>query len=44
MTAPEVTRCPDGHFRRALYILGPYMADYSEQAAIASIVSGWCPK
>ncbi|KAF8330618.1 hypothetical protein F5887DRAFT_1064070 [Amanita rubescens] len=44
MTTPEVIRCPDGHFRRALYILGPYMADYPEQAAIASIVNGWCPK
>lgn len=44
MTIPEVIRCPDGHHRRALYALGPYMADYPEQAAIASIVNGWCPK
>ncbi|KAF8334796.1 hypothetical protein F5887DRAFT_1063466 [Amanita rubescens] len=44
MTTPEVILCPDGHHRRALYVLGPYMADYPEQAAIASIVNGWCPK
>jgi hypothetical protein len=44
MTIPEVTRCPDGHFRRVLYGIGPYIADYPEQALLASIVQGWCPK
>ena len=44
MTEPEVVRCPDGHFRRAVYVLGPYIADYPEQVMIACIVSGWCPK
>lgn len=44
MTTPEAILCPDGHHRGALYVLGPYMADYPEQAAIASIVNGWCPK
>ncbi|KAH9979853.1 hypothetical protein BGW80DRAFT_1556544 [Lactifluus volemus] len=44
MTIPEVVRCPDGHFRRAIYGLGPYIADYPEQALLASIVQGWCPK
>jgi len=44
MTKPDVVRCPDGHFRRAIYGLGPYIADYPEQALLACIVQGWCPK
>ncbi|KAJ7441973.1 hypothetical protein B0H11DRAFT_2348854 [Mycena galericulata] len=44
MTTPEVVRCPDGHFRRAIYGLGPYIADYPEQVWLACIVQGWCPK
>ncbi|KAJ7907795.1 hypothetical protein B0H13DRAFT_2332007 [Mycena leptocephala] len=44
MTTPEVVRCPDGHFRRAIYELGPYIADYPEQVWLASIVQNWCPK
>jgi hypothetical protein len=44
MTKPEVVRCPDGHYRRAIYGLGPYIADYPEQAFLACIVQGWCPK
>jgi hypothetical protein len=44
MTQPEVVRCPDGHFRRAIYGLGPYIADYPEQVWLAGIVQGWCPK
>ncbi|KAF8632086.1 hypothetical protein AX17_004928 [Amanita inopinata Kibby_2008] len=44
MTKPEVLRCPDGHYRRATYCIGPYIADYPEQAVIASIVNGWCAK
>jgi hypothetical protein len=44
MTTPEVIRCPDGSFRRAIYGLGPYIADYPEQVWLASIVQGWCPK
>jgi hypothetical protein len=44
MTTPEVTRCPDGHFRRVIYGLGPYIADYVEQVLITSVVQGWCPK
>lgn len=44
MTTPEVTRCGDGHFRRVIYGLGPYIADYPEQALLACIVQGWCPK
>lgn len=44
MTTPEVVRCPDGRFRRAIYGLGPYIADYPEQALLACIVQGWCAK
>ena len=44
MTTPEVVRCPDGHFRQAIYSLGPYIADYPEQVWLAGIVQGWCPK
>jgi hypothetical protein len=44
MEVPEVTRFPDGHFRRAIYSLGPYIADYPEQALLACIVQDWCAK
>ncbi|KAJ7483958.1 hypothetical protein B0H11DRAFT_2416136 [Mycena galericulata] len=44
MTTPEIIRCPDGHFRRAVYGLGPYIADYPEQVWLSCIVQNWCPK
>ncbi|KAI9439187.1 hypothetical protein H4582DRAFT_2111330 [Lactarius indigo] len=44
MSTPEVTRTPDGHFRRVIYSIGPYIADYPEQALLACIVQGWCPR
>ncbi|KAI0245554.1 hypothetical protein BJV78DRAFT_1137758 [Lactifluus subvellereus] len=44
MTTPKVVLCPDGHYRHAIYGLGPYIADYPEQALLACIVQGWCPK
>ena len=44
MTTPEVVKCLDGHFCRAVYRLSPYIADYPEQVWLASIVQGWCPK
>ncbi|KAG9223441.1 hypothetical protein PLEOSDRAFT_154734 [Pleurotus ostreatus PC15] len=44
MTVPEIIRCADGHYRRAIYGLGPYIADYPEQVWLAAIVQGWCPK
>jgi Plavaka transposase len=43
MTKPHVVKCPDGHYRRAVYGLGPYIADYPEQCLHACIVQGWCP-
>ncbi|KAJ6512460.1 hypothetical protein C8R45DRAFT_1206566 [Mycena sanguinolenta] len=44
MTTPEVLQCPDGHFRRVIYGLGPYIADYPEQVWLGCEVQGWCPK
>jgi Plavaka transposase len=44
MTTPEVVRFADDHFRKVVYGLGPYIADYPEQALLACIVQGWCPK
>ncbi|KAH6899178.1 hypothetical protein BKA70DRAFT_1198427 [Coprinopsis sp. MPI-PUGE-AT-0042] len=44
MTKYRVVKCPDGHFRRAIFGLGPYIADYPEQVYLAGIVSNWCPK
>jgi hypothetical protein len=44
MLKPRTIMCSDGHYRRAIYGLGPYIADYPEQALLACIVQGWCPK
>ena len=44
MTRPDVVKCPDGHYRRAIYTLGPYIADYPEQVLLATVVSGWCTR
>jgi hypothetical protein len=44
MTTPEITKCPDGHFRRVVYGLGPYIADYPEQVILSSVVTGWCAR
>ncbi|EMD34081.1 hypothetical protein CERSUDRAFT_56026, partial [Gelatoporia subvermispora B] len=44
MTKYEVFRCPDGHFRRVIFGLGPFIGDYPEQVLVTSIVQGWCPK
>jgi hypothetical protein len=44
MTTPEVIRFPDGHFRKGIYGLGPFIGDYPEQALTTCIVQGWCPK
>lgn len=44
METPRVMRCPDGHFRRAIFEIGPFIADYPEQVYLSGIVQGWCPK
>lgn len=44
MTTPEIVRCPDGHYRRAIYTFGPYIGDYPEQVLLTNVVQFWCPK
>ncbi|KAG1835972.1 hypothetical protein DFJ58DRAFT_719199 [Suillus subalutaceus] len=44
MTKPEIVRFGDGHYRCVIYGLGPYIADYEEQALLACIVRFWCPR
>ena len=44
MTKPDIVKCPDGHYRWAIYTLGPYIADYPEQVLLATVVSGWCTR
>ncbi|KAL0572526.1 hypothetical protein V5O48_009441 [Marasmius crinis-equi] len=44
MQKPVTLRCSDGHFRCVIFGLGPYIADYPEQALLACIMQGWCPK
>ena len=44
ITTPEVLRCPDAHFRRAIYGIACNIMDYPEQAQAAGIVEGWCPR
>ncbi|KAJ7913804.1 hypothetical protein B0H13DRAFT_2465417 [Mycena leptocephala] len=44
MTVPEVTLFADGHYCRAIYGLGPYIADYPEQVLLACVVQGWCAR
>ena len=43
MTKWDIVRCADNHFRRVIYGIGPYIADYPEQVLVAGIVNGWCP-
>ncbi|KAI6003078.1 hypothetical protein EDD15DRAFT_2157546 [Pisolithus albus] len=42
MTIPQVMKCPDRHFRRIIFGLGPYIADYPEQVLLSGIVQNWC--
>jgi len=39
---PEVVECCDGHYRRAIWGVGPYIGDYPEQILLACVVQGWC--
>ena len=41
---PEVVECADGHYRRAIWGVGPYTGDYPEQILLACVVQGWCPR
>jgi hypothetical protein len=40
MTKSEVVQCPDHHFRRVLWGLAVYIADYMEQVLVC--VQYWC--
>ncbi|KAG0701316.1 hypothetical protein DFH29DRAFT_982785 [Suillus ampliporus] len=44
MSVPEVVQFRDGHFRRVVYGLGPYIADYPEQLVLGCVVQNWCAK
>ena len=44
MLNPHIVKCPDGFHRRAIFQLGPFIADYPEQVYLAGVVQGWCPK
>ena len=44
MTNPVIRKCPDGHWRRVVYDLFAFIADYPEQVLLTGIVQGWCPK
>lgn len=44
MEVPEIIRFADGYYRRAIYGVGPYIADYPEQVLCTCIVQGWCPR
>ena len=35
---------PDGHYRRVIFGIGPYIADYPEQVLLSCILTGWCAK
>ena len=42
-TTPDIIQCPNQHFRRAIYGLGPHISDYPEQAGATWILLNWCP-
>ena len=44
MSTPAIYRCPDGHFHRVIFGIGPFIADYPEQVMLAGIKQGWCPR
>lgn len=44
MTNPVVRRYPDGHYRRAVYDLVGYIADYPEQVLVAGVSTTWDTK
>ncbi|KAI6124952.1 hypothetical protein EV401DRAFT_1886110 [Pisolithus croceorrhizus] len=40
---PQVVPFGDGHHWHVIYGIGPYIADYEEQALLTCIVCNWCP-
>ena len=43
MKKPVVRRCPDGHFCRIIYDLGPFIADYPEQVMLTGLFKAGVP-
>ena len=44
MEVPTVYICPDNHFRRVIFILGLFIADYPEQVMLSGVLQNWCPR
>ncbi|KAG7096151.1 hypothetical protein E1B28_006824 [Marasmius oreades] len=44
MRDPVIRICPDGYYRRIIYDLAAFIADYPEQVYLAGIMQGWCCK
>ncbi|KAI6141325.1 hypothetical protein BKA82DRAFT_28768 [Pisolithus tinctorius] len=44
MSVPEIILCGDKYYRRIIYSLVAYIADYEEQVLLSCIVWNWCPK
>ena len=45
MKEPKIMRCGDGFYRRVILSIGAHIVtDAVEEAAIAGIMYGWCPK
>ncbi|KAI5983997.1 hypothetical protein EDD15DRAFT_2375711 [Pisolithus albus] len=44
MTVPETVLFGDNYYRRVIYALAAYIADYEEQVLLSCIVRNWCPK
>ncbi|TFK96977.1 hypothetical protein BDV98DRAFT_514535, partial [Pterulicium gracile] len=44
MTEGVILKCPDGHYQRVVFCIGPYIADYPKQGLVTCTVSTWCPK
>ena len=42
MAKPDTVMCPESHYQRVAYTLGPYIIDYPEQVLLAAVISGWC--
>lgn len=44
MKVPETVLFGDNYYRRVIYALAAYIADYEEQVLLSCIVRNWCPK
>ena len=44
MKVPETVLFGDNYYRRVIYGLVAYIADYEEQVLLSCILHNWCPK